>query len=79
MDFPAWLKLYQPLVPLPTLVEETNRIYHSFDAGNYDADHLEIRQLWPGLWIEMMQHLPVRGIWRVLDFGCGTGFEAAQR
>ncbi len=78
MDFPTWLKPYQPLVPLQTLVQETNQIYHSFDAGNYDADHLEIRQLWPGLWTEMMQHLPVQDSWRVLDFGCGTGFEAAQ-
>lgn len=78
MDFPAWLAPYQPLVPLQALVEETNRIYHSFDARNYDAAHLEIRLLWPGLWAEMMRHLPEKDGWRVLDFGCGTGFEAEQ-
>lgn len=78
MDFPAWLAPYQPLVPLQALVEETNRIYHSFDAGNYDTDHLEIRLLWPELWAEMMRHLPARERWRVLDFGCGTGFETEQ-
>ncbi len=78
MEFPSWLAPFEPLVPLKSLVEEINTIYHSFDAKNYDAEHLEIRQLWPGLWAEMIQQLPQRNSWRVLDFGCGTGFEAEQ-
>jgi SAM-dependent methyltransferase len=77
MEYPSWLVSCQPLVPLESLVEEINRIYHSFDAVNYDAEHLEIRLLWPGLWAEMMKNLPQKK-WRILDFGCGTGFEAEQ-
>lgn len=78
MEFPSWLAPFGPLVPLKPLVEEINTIYHSFDAQNYDAEHLEIRLLWPKLWTEMIQQLPQRNSWRVLDFGCGTGFEAEQ-
>jgi SAM-dependent methyltransferase len=78
MEFPSWLAPFQPLVPLKSLVEEINSIYHAFDAKNYDAEHLETRLLWPELWAEMIHKLPERNSWRVLDFGCGTGFEAAQ-
>lgn len=77
-SFPSWLVPYRPLVPLNSLVEEINGIYHSFDAANYDRDHLEIRLLWPGLWAGMIKQLPERTGWRILDFGCGTGFEAEQ-
>ncbi len=78
MESPSWLAPFHPLVPLKSLVEEVNSIYHSFDAKNYDVEHLEIRHLWPGLWDEMIRQLPQRNGWRVLDFGCGTGFEAEQ-
>jgi SAM-dependent methyltransferase len=78
MEFPSWLVAYRPLVPLKSLVTEINSIYHSFDATKYDAEHAEIRLLWPGLWTEMIDQLPQRDCWRVLDFGCGTGFEAEQ-
>ncbi len=78
VSFPAWLLPYGPLVPLESLVEQINNIYHSFDAGNYDAEHREIILLWPGLWRQMMRQLPERKCWRVLDFGCGTGFAAEQ-
>jgi len=78
MGFPSWLVPYQPLVPLESLVTEINSIYHSFDAAKYEAEHAEIRLLWPELWVEMMHQLPQRDCWRVLDFGCGTGFEAEQ-
>jgi SAM-dependent methyltransferase len=78
MEFPSWLVRYQPLVPLKSLVTEINNIYHSFDATKYDLDHAEIRLLWPDLWVEMLHQLPQRDSWRVLDFGCGTGFEAEQ-
>jgi len=76
--YPSWLSAYQPLVPLPELVEEVNRIYHSFDAKNYDSATVEIERSWPALWKEMVAMLPPRNGWRVLDFGCGTGFEAGQ-
>ena len=78
MEFPSWLIPYQPLVPLKSLVAEINSIYHSFDAKNYDVEHPEIRLMWPDLWAEMMRKLPQREGWRVLDFGCGTGFAAEQ-
>ena len=78
MEFPSWLSPYRPQVPLKSLVEEVNRIYHSFDAAKYDAEHVEIRLLWPELWAEMMAQLPQRDSWRALDFGCGTGFAAEQ-
>lgn len=77
-DFPSWLAPYRPTVPLAKLVEELNLIYHAFDSDRYEADTIEIRQLWPNIWSEMLQQLPERGSWRVLDFGSGTGFEAEQ-
>ena len=78
MEFPSWIQRFHPLVPLDELVGEINRIYHSFDSKNYDREHLEIDVLWPELWASMVQQLPDRSRWRVLDFGCGTGFEAGQ-
>jgi SAM-dependent methyltransferase len=78
MEFPSWLAPYRPQVPLKSLVEEINRIYHAFDAANYDAEHVETRLLWPELWTEMTAQLPERDSWRALDFGCGTGFATEQ-
>jgi SAM-dependent methyltransferase len=78
MEMPAWLSLYEPQIPLASLVEEVNKIYHSFDAKHYDREHPEIHQQLPAIWTEMIQQLPARPVWRVLDFGCGTGFEAEQ-
>ena len=68
MEFPSWLVPYQPLVPLKSLVTEVNGIYHSFDATKYDAEHTEIRVLWPGLWAEMMNnfHHEVVGAYWIL-------------
>ena len=72
---------YGPTLPLDTLVEELNRIYHSFEAHSYDARHPEVHQQLPPLWAEMIglarQLQPCRRF-RILDFGCGTGFEALQ-
>src|ERR1051325_9333690 len=73
-----WLLPYQPRVDMDTLIQEINRIYHAVDADNYDSDLIEIRQLWPALWAQMLEHLPQRKSWRVIDFGCGTGFAAEQ-
>src|ERR1051326_2504381 len=60
------------------MVEQINLIYHSFDADHYDSDIAEMRRTWPALWDEMLRQLPPGRSWRVLDFGCGTGFEAGQ-
>lgn len=78
MEIPAWLAPYEPQMPLKSLVEEVNKIYHSFDAKRYDREHPEIHQQLPAIWAEMMAQLPARTRWRVLDFGCGTGFEGGQ-
>lgn len=78
MDFPAWLAPYEPQVPIKSLVEQINQIYHSFDACHYDREHPEIHQQLPPIWAEMMQQLPQKACWRIVDLGCGTGFEAQQ-
>jgi len=77
MDMPPWLSEYEPQVPLKQLVEEVNKIFHSFDAEHYDSGHPEIHQQLPSVWAEMLAQLPSRQ-WRALDLGCGTGFEPQQ-
>jgi ubiquinone/menaquinone biosynthesis C-methylase UbiE len=72
---------YAPALPLDDLVTELNRLYHSFEAQTYDQRHPEVHQQLPPIWSQMIQCLPARHAklqWRVLDFGCGTGFEATQ-
>ena len=76
MDVPSLIAGFEPKVPLESLVEEVNKIYHSFDASRYDREHPEIHWQLPPLWDEMIAGLPQARSWSVLDFGCGTGFEA---
>jgi SAM-dependent methyltransferase len=71
------LQEFEPQLPLQSLVEQLNRIYHATEARGYDRMHPEIHAALPAAWTEMLSHLP-RRTWRVLDFGCGTGFEASQ-
>jgi len=77
----ALIAPYGPAAPLETLVVELNRLYHSFEAKEYDRTHPEVHDQLPPLWSEMIRlvrsHCPDRS-WNVLDFGCGTGFEAVQ-
>jgi Methyltransferase domain len=40
--------------------------------------HPEIHTALPATWAEMLSLLPRQRSWKVLDFGCGTGFEAWQ-
>ncbi len=73
------LKPYRPSLPLGELVERVNLIYHRFEAPDYDRRHPELTRQLPPIWQEMVNLasglLPETGL-RVLDFGCGTGFEA---
>ena len=78
MDIPDWIARFGPQVPIESLVEEVNKIYHSFDAAQYDREHPEIHEQLPPIWDEMIAQLPHSGPWNVFNFGCGTGFEASQ-
>ncbi len=74
------LRPYGPSLAMPQLVEEVNRVFHEIEAPHYDRRHLELREEWPSHWREMLHTLgpaPPQG-WRVLDFGCGTGFASQQ-
>jgi SAM-dependent methyltransferase len=76
MEIPNWLAESDPQVPLESLVEQVNKIFHSFAAKVYDCGHPEIFQELPPIWNEMIAKLPNANSLNVLDFGCGTGFEA---
>ena len=73
---------YGPQAPLSRLVVEVNKIYHAFEAADYDARHPEITTQLPPLWQAMCRYAvarrPAAAAWRILDFGAGTGFEAEQ-
>jgi SAM-dependent methyltransferase len=77
-EYPSWLADSEPQIPLDLLVCEINNLFHSFGAASYDREHPEIFDVLPSLWDQMTQQLPDRQSWDVLDFGCGTGFEAGQ-
>ena len=74
---------YGPTRPTASLVAELNRLYHEFEADNYESNHPEIFVQLPPLWHAMWTHAV--GLFanrdeklRILDFGCGTGFEARR-
>lgn len=72
---------YHPTVPLDQLVEWLNRLYHAVEAASYDETHPEIHAFLPSLWQRMIQTAAADcpfTQWSILDFGCGTGFEAEQ-
>lgn len=75
------LEKYSPQLPLPELIVEINRLYHAFEANEYKQSHPEIYDQLPLLWRQMLvqvQSLSYKEPLHVLDFGCGTGFEADQ-
>jgi ubiquinone/menaquinone biosynthesis C-methylase UbiE len=72
------LQPYAPAKPLPELVAELNKLYHEFEAHRYQTTHPEIFEQLPRLWREMIAEVNAPGPLRILDFGCGTGFEARQ-
>lgn len=71
---------YGPSRPLGELIIELNRIYHAVEAPNYDATHPEIHIQLPPIWRALLAGATERlqGPLRILNFGCGTGFEAEQ-
>ncbi len=71
---------YVPLLSIDQLVLEINKLYHRFEADIYEVRHPEIYQQLPALWQEMISTIAKHAHtkWRILNFGCGTGFEAQQ-
>ena len=72
---------YGPKLPLHQLVERLNVLYHHFEAEYYEFLHPEITRQLPPIWSEMIataRRLRGQQSWRVLDFGCGTGFATIQ-
>lgn len=66
-------------LPIDELIIELNKLFHMFEARTYDATHPEIHEQLPSLWQEMIRvAMQEHGSteWRILDFGCGSGFEA---
>jgi SAM-dependent methyltransferase len=84
------LKAYGPTQPFPVLVVELNKFYHEHEAARYETTHPEIFEQLPALWNEMLDafdrlesertrssEAKSRKL-RILNIGCGTGFEAEQ-
>src|SRR4051812_17079365 len=75
------LERFGPQLPLDELVIELNALYHAYESREYDSRHPEITRQLPAIWREMAAEVqdrqPPTG-WHILDFGCGTGFEAEQ-
>jgi SAM-dependent methyltransferase len=79
--FAEALRPFQPRLPQDRLIEEVNRLYHCHEARDYDGRHGEIWEQLPALWPQMIETAQRAGPafpWRILDFGCGTGFASAQ-
>jgi ubiquinone/menaquinone biosynthesis C-methylase UbiE len=70
---------FAPTRPVAELVVEVNRIFHTFEAGQYDGGHPEIHDQLPGVWRELVATVAGgRRDWSVLDVGAGTGFASEQ-
>lgn len=71
---------YRPTVPLEELVERLNNLFHSVEASHYNRRHGEIFDQLPPLWNAMIRRVDAEQTqsWSILDYGCGTGFEATQ-
>lgn len=68
---------YKPQMDIEKMVIEINKIFHRYDAKLYDSEHPEIFEQLPDIYSQMCMLLPKKTL-RVLNFGCGTGFEAEQ-
>ncbi len=75
------VKPYGPRVPVEELVVQLNIIFHKYEAAAYDDRHPEIfselPEIWAGMYRAGSEYLTKTEL-RVLDYGCGTGFAAAQ-
>jgi SAM-dependent methyltransferase len=69
---------YGPRDSIERIVQDLNGLYHAVEATQYRTRHPEIFEQLPPLWSEMLGHVRTDTPVRVLDFGCGTGFEAEQ-
>lgn len=70
---------FAPTRPVPELVVEVNRIFHTFEAKQYDAGHPEIHDQLPGVWQELIGTVAgQQREWSALDVGAGTGFASEQ-
>jgi SAM-dependent methyltransferase len=76
----AILAPYGPRLPVAELSAELNKIYHSYEAPLFNRRHPDITRQAPRYWAMMAGVVGQcrQGGWSVLDFGCGTGFEAEQ-
>jgi SAM-dependent methyltransferase len=80
-DIRAVLEPFGPTLPFAQLVQAVNALYHAAEAPQYDGTHAEVFEQLPPIWSEGLHWLQQRretSEWRVIDFGCGTGFEARQ-
>jgi SAM-dependent methyltransferase len=74
-------KSFVPQIPLEQLIIELNNIYHHYEAKSYDGRHPEIFEQICEIWQEMLEEIqpaPESRTLKVLDYGCGTGFELGQ-
>lgn len=81
MALPDHVTRFSPLVPEETLVVEINRIFHRYEAPLYQKRHKEIYDALPAIWNAMIDRFLARNTQEkisILDFGCGSGFEAGQ-
>jgi len=81
MSFLNEIEKWGPQIPLEHLIVEVNKIFHSYEAQVYDSSHPEVHIQLPPIWKEMLQHamsLTSPQLLHILDYGCGTGFEAQQ-
>ena len=72
---------YGPLMPIESLVVSVNKIYHAAEAQSFDESHPEHTEQLPPYWQQMTAFatsLRPGAASSILDFGCGTGFEAEQ-
>jgi 2-polyprenyl-3-methyl-5-hydroxy-6-metoxy-1,4-benzoquinol methylase len=80
-EFASALGPYEPQLPLDELVLQMNRIYHRYEAQEFDSLHAPDFEQMASLWREMLDCASTERQsekLRILDFGCGTGFEASQ-
>ena len=72
---------FGPQIPLEQLVIELNNIYHHYEAKIYDGRHPEIFTQIGQIWQEMFDQIQTEhenDSIKVLNYGCGTGFELSQ-